>query len=92
MGHISWTDVVLHGWTHNSGEFGERVYHVRRVRLTDAGTLEGLARVEKFSPEDDWAEYEWCEFDFLPRRIAREWGYYDAADEDAVNNYGPIEY
>lgn len=59
-----WTDVELYDWHHYSGEFGERVSHVRRVRLVN-GTLSGLARMDWYNPDDDGVQYEWTRIAFI---------------------------
>ena len=61
---MPWDDMVLHDWTHYSGEFGERVYHVRRVKLDttyrdQAPYIQGLIRVEWFNPDDSGTSFEW---------------------------------
>ena len=62
----AWDTVVLHDWTHHSGEFGERLYRVRRVKTGHSDqwgvTLLGLVRVEWFNPEQDGTNFEWEHF------------------------------
>ena len=64
-----WSDIPLYDHVDYSGEFGERLFHARRVRLdpnVGAGRqIQGLAVVYYFNPEESGVEYDWLTFDII---------------------------
>lgn len=64
-----WDEVEVFDWTDVSGELGDRLYKVRRVRTRPHAHLlmvEGLIRQDWFNPDESGTDYIWEWFDFVP--------------------------
>lgn len=54
-------EVERFGWSDYSGEFGETLTRVRRVKFVD-GFFSGLMRFDWYSPNESGTYYEWGGF------------------------------